>query len=71
MKILCNYYVTLRCNSQCKFCDIWEKGQKSHLSEQTIEEIENNLKALKKLGIKVIDFTGGEPLLYPHLKYMV
>ena len=68
MKILCNYYVTLRCNSQCKFCDIWEKGQKLHLPEQTVEEVENNLRDLKKLGIKVIDFTGGEPLLYPHLQ---
>jgi len=25
------------------------------------------LRDLKKLGVKLIDFTGGEPLLYPHL----
>ncbi|MDR1057835.1 MAG: radical SAM protein [Coxiellaceae bacterium] len=66
MKILCNYYVTLRCNSRCKFCNIWQLQHKSQ--EPTIEEIKNNLKDLKKLGIKVIDFTGGEPLLYPFLR---
>ena len=23
--VLCNYYVTYRCNATCSFCDIWEK----------------------------------------------
>ena len=23
--ILCNYYLTYRCNARCGFCDIWEK----------------------------------------------
>ena len=23
--ILCNYYVTYRCNAACGFCDIWEQ----------------------------------------------
>ena len=26
-----------------------------------------NLAALKRLGVKVVDFTGGEPLIYRHL----
>lgn len=68
MKILCNYYVTLRCNSRCKFCAIWQQTPTANLPEQTLLEVENNLRDLKKLGIKVIDFTGGEPLLYPHLR---
>jgi MoaA/NifB/PqqE/SkfB family radical SAM enzyme len=29
-----------------------------------VEDVEQNLKDLKKLGVKVIDFTGGEPLLH-------
>lgn len=66
--ILCNYYVTLRCNSRCKFCAIWQQTPDANLQEQTLIEVESNLRDLKKLGVKVIDFTGGEPLLYPHLR---
>ncbi|PIB36279.1 radical SAM protein [Reichenbachiella sp. 5M10] len=58
--ILCNYYVTYRCNAQCGFCDIWERPS----PYVTREQVETNLKSLKKLGVKVIDFTGGEPLLH-------
>lgn len=58
--ILCNYYVTYRCNAKCGFCDIWERPS----PYVTIEQVETNLISLKKLGVKVIDFTGGEPLLH-------
>lgn len=58
--ILCNYYVTYRCNASCYFCDIWEKPS----PYIKVEDVEQNLKDLKKLGVKVIDFTGGEPLLH-------
>ncbi len=58
--VLCNYYVTYRCNASCGFCDIWEKPS-PYIRE---EDLRQNLKDLKKLGVKVIDFTGGEPLLH-------
>ncbi len=64
---ICNYYVTLRCNSKCSFCNIWRNKENSKIREQTLDEVENNLRALKKLGVKLIDFTGGEPLLYSPL----
>jgi len=71
--ILCNYYVTLRCNSRCRYCDIWRNDKYKNLREQSLEEVKTNLKDLKELGVKFIDFTGGEPLLYkdiiPALKY--
>nr|WP_252737252.1 radical SAM protein [Reichenbachiella agariperforans] len=57
---MCNYYVTYRCNAKCGFCDIWERPS----PYVTIEQVETNLRSLKKLGVKVIDFTGGEPLLH-------
>jgi len=63
----CNYYVTLRCNSKCQFCDIWRKEENFTLQESGLDTVKNNLRDLKKLGVKLIDFTGGEPLLYPHL----
>lgn len=61
--ILCNYYVTYRCNASCGFCDIWEKPS----PYITLDDAEHNFRDLKKLGVKVIDFTGGEPLLHQSL----
>ena len=61
--VLCNYYVTYRCNAKCAFCDIWEKPS----PYVTLAEAEANLRDLKRLGVKIIDFTGGEPLLHRQL----
>lgn len=58
--VLCNYYVTYRCNASCSFCDIWEKPS-PYIS---VDNFVDNLRDLKKMGVKVIDFTGGEPLLH-------
>lgn len=61
--VLCNYYVTYRCNARCSFCDIWERPSPFIRAE----DVRQNLQDLKKLGVKVIDFTGGEPLLHPDI----
>jgi len=65
--VLCNYYVTYRCNAKCSFCDIWEKPS----PYIKLEDVEQNLRALKKLGVQVIDFTGGEPLLHQQIHEML
>jgi len=61
--VLCNYYLTYRCNARCSFCDIWEKPS----PYVSLQNVEKNLIDLKKLGVKIIDFTGGEPLLHQEL----
>ncbi len=61
--VLCNYYVTYRCNATCGFCDIWEQPSPM----VTLGDARRNLDALRRLGVRVIDFTGGEPLLHTHL----
>ncbi len=61
--ILCNYYLTYRCNATCGFCDIWERPS----PYVTLENFRQNVRDLKALGVKVIDFTGGEPLLHRQL----
>lgn len=61
--VLCNYYLTYRCNAACSFCDIWEKPS----PYATPEVVARNLRALRRLGVQVIDFTGGEPLLHRQL----
>lgn len=65
--VLCNYYVTYRCNAKCGFCDIWEKPSPFI----QLKDVESNLNDLRKLGVKVIDFTGGEPLLHKDLYYFL
>ena len=61
--VLCNYYVTYRCNASCGFCDIWERPS----PYVTLDNARQNLRDLKKLGVRVVDFTGGEPLLHRQL----
>lgn len=63
MPILCNYYLTYRCNAECGFCDIWQKPSPF----VKLSDVETNLRDLKRLGVKFIDFTGGEPLLHRDL----
>lgn len=65
--VLCNYYLTYRCNAKCGFCDIWERPS----PYITLENARQNMDALKKLGVKVIDFTGGEPLLHRELDQLL
>jgi MoaA/NifB/PqqE/SkfB family radical SAM enzyme len=64
--VLCNYYVTYRCNASCSFCDIWERPS----PYIQLDNFKQNLLALKKLNVKVIDFTGGEPLLHRQIDVM-
>ena len=61
--VLCNYYLTYRCNATCSFCDIWERPS----PYVTLENARQNFRDLKRLGVRVIDFTGGEPLLHRQL----
>lgn len=65
--VLSNYYLTYKCNSRCTYCDIPIKPENIRIKETSPEVIIENLAALKRLGVRVVDFTGGEPLIYPHL----
>lgn len=65
--VLCNYYVTYRCNAKCGFCDIWERPS----PYVTLENVAQNLSQLRRLGVRVIDFTGGEPLLHRQIDEML
>ncbi len=58
--LVANYYLTYRCNARCHFCNIWALEPPQ---EADFETIAHNLQDLKRLGLKYVDFTGGEPLL--------
>jgi MoaA/NifB/PqqE/SkfB family radical SAM enzyme len=60
--LVANYYLTYRCNARCHFCNIWALEPPAEASFDTIQ---HNLQDLRRLGVKYVDFTGGEPLLRP------
>jgi MoaA/NifB/PqqE/SkfB family radical SAM enzyme len=64
MPLVCNYYLTLRCNARCTFCNLWE--QKDAPLAQPVA-VQRNIRQLPSVGVRIIDFTGGEPLLHPQL----
>lgn len=61
--LVCNYYLTFRCNDTCEFCPIWQDKQLQSIQEAGIEPIKQNLREMKDMGVLVMNFTGGEPLL--------
>jgi len=65
--LLLHYFITYRCNCRCSFCDIWQTAQSEQSEFADINNVKKNLIAAKKLGVKFVDFTGGEPLLHPNI----
>ena len=61
--ILCFYYLTYTCNARCSFCDVYERDA----PPADREIVMMRLKDMVPLGVRYIDFTGGEPLLHPDL----
>lgn len=63
MLILCNYYVTYRCNAFCEFCHFADHASFKDTPDADLDEFKTNVRQLAKEGVKFIDLTGGEPLL--------
>jgi len=57
MKV-CNYYITLHSNDTCEFSTLWHDDR-----FKNIEAKPYDLSLLKKVGVKYLNITGGEPLL--------
>jgi MoaA/NifB/PqqE/SkfB family radical SAM enzyme len=54
------FFPTARCNSRCVSCDWWKADGAGDL---TMEEIHDLAGQLPALGVRVVLFSGGEPLL--------
>ena len=71
----CLYFITLRCNATCEFCQVWQEHQNIGVSEREeqksgeaeISEIQQKLRDIKRAGVETLEITGGEPLLVEHL----
>ncbi len=64
--------LTLRCNARCVFCSIWKREFQQEIEqEMTTEEIKHIIDELQKLGIQVVNFTGGEPTIRRDLPELI
>lgn len=70
MLLLCNYYLTYRCNAFCEFCHFGIHENFKNTPYAKLEDFKSNVTQLKELGVKFIDLTGGEPLLHKEIHLM-
>lgn len=70
MLLLCNYYVTYRCNAYCEFCHFGVHENFKDTPYAELNDFKSNIDQLADLGVKFIDLTGGEPLLHKEIHLM-
>lgn len=57
------------CNLTCTHCHVNAGPNRTEImTKKTIDDV---LSTLKKFDFKVLDITGGEPVMHPHLKYLI
>ena len=62
------FNITDNCNSRCITCTQWKQKSRNEL---TTEEVNKILIQLKKIGIRNVSFTGGEPTLRRDLSEII
>jgi len=60
--------VTEACNFNCKWCYARSGRNANHMSKDNLRRV---IEMLYEAGVKQITYSGGEPTLYPHIKYAV
>ena len=65
------FYITYRCNSKCTYCNVWRDKNFLNKTELSLEKAKQLIKECSEVGVKYIDFTGGEPTLYPFLAEVI
>ncbi|WP_158944195.1 radical SAM protein [Granulicella sp. S190] len=53
-----------QCNCRCIMCDIWKREKREQIN---VEDLEHHRASLRKLGVRQVVLTGGEPLLHNDL----
>ena len=66
----CIWELTYRCNAECRFCLYWRKPTDPSEELQFLE-ITEGLDNLFQSGIRLINFSGGEPLLREDLEDII
>jgi MoaA/NifB/PqqE/SkfB family radical SAM enzyme len=65
--------ITLHCNSRCSYCDIWRLLDKRQVSSKMmqIDDLDRIFKSFRRLGVRTVSLTGGEPLTRDDLSAIV
>ncbi|NWF49612.1 MAG: radical SAM protein [Ignavibacteriaceae bacterium] len=70
MLLLCNYYLTYKCNAYCEFCHFGMHDFYKETPFAQLSHFKENVDQMADLGVKFIDLTGGEPLLHKEIHLM-
>lgn len=62
-----SFNVTNRCNERCPMCNVWRSG----VAELSPTEISAIFADLRRAGIRLVEISGGEPLLRPDLPELI
>src|SRR5690606_10517756 len=66
--LYCQLIVTRRCNLACGYCNEFDSCSKPVPYEELIRRMDH---LIDELGVTIMDFLGGEPLLHPRLPELV
>lgn len=66
-----DFYLSYQCQNHCLFCSASSLMEKFHNYPLGFKEVSDFLEKKKKEGINSINFTGGEPTLYPKFKELL
>src|SRR5690606_37342813 len=66
--LYCQLIVTRRCNLACGYCNEFDSFSKPVPYEELIRRMDH---LIDELGVTIMDFLGGEPLLHPRLPELV
>jgi pyruvate-formate lyase-activating enzyme len=68
----CFYYVTDLCDARCHYCHFGNtKANDGRRHFVEVNEVKQNLTSLHDMGVRFVDFTGGEPLLHPKIMLLL
>lgn len=63
------WHVTSKCQLNCAMC--FTQKMRKNGKEVTAKDIRLNVSLLRKIGVQKIDISGGEPLMYEELPFLV
>lgn len=68
LPVACGIFITRKCDLNCEYCNIPQDDSEKELS---VEQWKQVVGILEKMGIKTINFLGGEPTLYEGIAELI